>query len=615
VTSESSSPRALRLWPGVLLVTVQFALFVVVPIVSPQRGGIALLGGIGSGLLVVLWWLFFSRAPWLERLGALLLMVIAIVVNVRFVHTSIAAGLGYFLPIPFYCLTLVVWAAATRQVAAGARRAWLVAAVLLACVPANLARIEGATGDLLLQFAWRWTPTPEERLLAQGRLMPPSSVVAETPKPALAVPSPEKPSNSEPAGKTPSKKPSDGSGGKAATVATAASASHPAPAWPGFRGANRDAVIHHVSIRTDWATAPPVQMWKHAVGPGWSSFAVDGDLFYTQEQLGENEIVSCYRLSTGEPVWQHRDAVRFWEAAGGAGPRATPAVSNGRVYTLGATGIVNALDSATGAVVWTHNAASDTGAKLPVWGFSGSPLVVDDQVILAASGRLAAYDAPTGKLRWKAETGGGGYSSPQLVTLGGVAQILLVSSAGASSFSVADGKQLWAAPLPGARIVQPGVTAEGDILMTVGDEGGMGAEGVRRIAVTRGPDGWTVQERWISRGLKPKFNDFVIHKGHAYGFDGSILSCIDLADGTRKWKGGRYGAGQLVLLADEDLLLVLSEEGELALVKATPDEFTEVAKVPALEGKTWNHPALVGNVVLVRNDREMAAFRLALAGR
>src|SRR5205085_3172962 len=152
---------------------------------------------------------------------------------------------------------------------------------------------------------------------------------------------------------------------------------------------------------------------------------------------------------------------------------------------------------------------------------------------------------------------------------------------------------------------QPALTAAGEVLL--GSGSGLGdATGVRSIAVMRGPEGWNAQERWTSVGLKPYFNDFVVHKGHAFGFDGSFLACIDLADGKRKWKGGRYGNGQLVLLPDQDLLLVLSEDGELALVKATPDQFAEIARFQALQGKTWNHPVLVGDVLLVRNGEEMA---------
>src|SRR5204863_7808043 len=166
---------------------------------------------------------------------------------------------------------------------------------------------------------------------------------------------------------------------------------------------------------------------------------------------------------------------------------------------------------------------------------------------------------------------------------------------------------------PSVSIVQPGLAADGNILIAAGDA--MGGQGMRRIAATHGPAGWTLEERWTSRGLKPYFNDFVVHKGHAFGFDGIILACLDLEDGQRKWKGGRYGNGQLVLLPDQDLLLVLSEDGELALVGATPDRFKELARFPALEGKTWNHQVLVGNVLGVRSGEEMAAFRLALAGR
>jgi outer membrane protein assembly factor BamB len=240
--------------------------------------------------------------------------------------------------------------------------------------------------------------------------------------------------------------------------------------------------------------------------------------------------------------------------------------------------------------------------------------VVDDDVVVAASGRLAAYDAATGQPRWLGPAGGGGYSSPHLVTIDGVAQILLLRGARSTSVAPADGTLLWEHTWePGVSIVQPALAAQADVLVAAGDA--MGGVGMRRIAVARGHAGWSVEERWTSRGLKPYFNDFVVHEGHAFGFDGSILACIDLRDGQRKWKGGRYGHGQLLLLPDQDVLLVLSEEGELALVRAAPEQHTELARAPALQGKSWNHPALVGDVLLVRNGEEMAAFRLSLATR
>jgi outer membrane protein assembly factor BamB len=355
---------------------------------------------------------------------------------------------------------------------------------------------------------------------------------------------------------------------------------------------------------------PPVEMWRKPIGPGWSSFAVDGDLIYTQEQRGNDELVSCYRLSTGDVVWRHSDPVRFYESNGGAGPRATPSLHDGRVYTHGATGVVNALDARTGAVLWTRNAASDSSVEIPGWGVTSSPLVVHDLVVVAVSGRLVAYDAATGALRWLGPTGGSAYSSPHLIEMDGVPQILLPRGSRTISVSIADGTLLWehSTGTPGVSIVQPARMPDGDLLIAAGDA--MGGQGIRRVAVTRDNSAWSVAERWTSRGLKPYFNDFVVHKGHAYGFDGSILASIDLSDGTRKWKGGRYGSGQMMLLPEQDLLLIVSEEGELALVAASPDKFTELARIPAINGKTWNHPVLVGEVLLVRNGEEMAAFRL-----
>jgi outer membrane protein assembly factor BamB len=611
----------LRLWPGVALAIIVLVVRFAAPLVIADGMAIALLGSVAGAVAIIAWWLLFSRAPWGERIIALVVLAAGIAAARLVVHESVRGGMmGMMLPVmavPWAALALVAAVTATRRRPTGQRRAAMAVAILLVCGVWTMLRTDGITGQGSSQLAWRWTPTAEERLLAQAEPEPVASTgtaTAPSDTPAAPAVAPAAPAAEE--GPAPA---------DTATVETAA----PSPAspersrraaddegtvsWPGFRGAGRDSVVHGVRIATDWAASPPVELWRRQVGPGWSSFAVAGDVFYTQEQRGDDEVVTAYRLTTGEPVWRHRDAARFYESNGGAGPRGTPTVSRGRVYTFGATGILNALDAATGNVLWSRNAASDTNTRTPDWGFSSSPLVAGDLVIVAVDATLVAYDARSGQQRWVGPTHTGSYSSPHLVAIDGVEQVLLLGGSGVTSLDPATGTLLWEHAARGVVIVQPALTADGDVLVTVA--GGTGSAGVRRLALSRGGSGWTVEERWTSNGLKPYFNDFVVHKGHAYGFDGSILASVDLADGQRKWKGGRYGNGQLVLLADQDILLVLSEEGELALVSATTDQFRELARVPALEGKTWNHPVLVGDVLLVRNGEEMAAFRLARAGR
>ncbi len=584
--------KPLRLWPGVVAVVLTWLVRFGLPLVAPEALEYSVLAGFVGGLAVVVWWAFFSRAPIFDRWFAIVLMIVAMAATSRILHPSIATGMmGMMLPIyavPVLSLAFVAWAAAAQRLSDGPRRATMVATIVLSCGVFALLRTDGLSGDAASFFAWRWTPTAEDRLLVHASekpaIVPPAPVAAKVVEEPVAIPAAVKPATHPPA----------------PSIAVSGAD------WPGFRGPHRDGVARGVRIETNWSATPPVELWRRPIGPGWSSFAVDGDLLYTQEQRGNDEMVACYKLTTGAPVWQHRDAARFWESNGGAGPRATPTLSNGRVYACGATGIVNALDALDGTVVWSRNAASDAGKKIPEWAFASSPLVVDDQVIVAVSGKLTAYDLATGNPRWFGPDGGISYSSPVLLTIDGSAQILLLSDTGATSVALADGAPLWKYAWPGYPIVQPALTPEGDILLAVNEK-----SGTRRLSVAHGPAGWTVEERWTSTGLKPYFNDFVVHHGHAFGFDGSILSCIDLKDGTRNWKGGRYGHGQLLLLSDQDVLVVLSEEGELALVAATPDQFTEIARFPAIEGKTWNHPVLVGDVLLVRNGQEMAAFRLA----
>ena len=604
--TDSIARKPLRLWPGVVAVTLQWLGWLVVPVVVPQWAIYGFLGGLFLGLVIVAWWLFFSRALWSERLGAIALMVVAVAATSFLVHPSISNGMMgmmlFIYSIPVLCLALVAWALASRGLSSGRRHAAMAAAIVIACGTLTLIRTDGVSGEGDSDIEWRWTPTAEDRLLAQAGDEP----VAPAPVPPAAT-QPEK--SAEPIAPAPAKTPE-----KPPAVADPIPEKRTAE-WPGFRGPYRDGIVRGVRIETDWSRTPPVELWRKPIGPGWSSFAVDGDFIYTQEQRGDDEVVSCYRLTTGEPVWRHRDAIRFWESNAGAGPRGTPTVHNGRVYTMGATGVLNALDAGSGARFWSRNAAADTGKTVPDWGIASSPVATDDLVIVAVAGQLAAYDVRTGNPRWVGAAGGGGYSSPHFATIDGVPQVLLLRGARTISVAPADGTLLWehSSGQPAVSIVQPALAADGDVLIAGGDA--MGGMGMRRIAVKHGPGGWSVEERWTSRGLKPYFNDFVVHEGHAFGFDGSILASIDLENGERKWKGGRYGHGQMVVLPDQDLLLVLSEEGELALVAAVPDKFTEVARFKVIEGKTWNHPVLVGDVLLVRNGEEMAAFRLARAGR
>lgn len=604
--------KPLRLWPGVALVVFQGFAAYVVPWLFPETeiaglpiGMLGLFASIAAGLGVLIWWLFFSRARWSERLVGVAFIVIAVIATRAVAHPSIqGAGMGFLLyvgTVPTWSVALVIGATLMSRLTGARRLPALATMIVVLMTPWTLLRTAGVASDGS-EYHWRWTPTPEELLLAQGEVVP-----SAQPGPVVQ------------GSKGPEVQPEPASVAAEATVPSTQvegeALSEPVPGrvegrveWPGFRGPLRDGIVRGTRINTNWSSSPPVELWRRPIGPGWSSFAVQGDLIYTQEQRGDDELVTCYRMSTGESVWGHRDAVRFWESNGGAGPRATPTIHGGRIYAFGATGILNALDAATGAKVWSRQVADDTKRELPIWGFSSSPLIINDVVIVATAGTMAAYDRVTGAHRWTGPSYGGSYSSPHLLTFDGVEQVVLLGGPGAISLNPVDGAVLWMHEWEPGPIVQPAVTAAGDILINaIATTGGIG---IRRLGVTRANGAWSLDEKWTSNGLKPYFNDFVVHNEHGYGFDGAILSAIDLNDGTRKWKGGRFGNGQLILLADQDLLLVISEEGELALVSATPDKFTEIARFPALDGKTWNHPVVVGDTLLLRNGEEMVAFRL-----
>ncbi|MEX0715862.1 MAG: PQQ-binding-like beta-propeller repeat protein [Planctomycetaceae bacterium] len=395
--------------------------------------------------------------------------------------------------------------------------------------------------------------------------------------------------------------------------------------WAEYRGPNRDGIVRNLAIRTDWNENPPRALWRHPVGLGWSSFAVVGNRAWTQEQRGDQECIVCYELETGKELWLHANDARFASVMGGDGPRGTPTIHDSRLYALGATGILDCLDAATGELLWTTNILDDAGAKNLGWGMAGSPLVYDDFVVVnpgtdpdkGGTGQsVAAYDRLTGERRWSSGDEPASYSAPRLETLDGVRQVLVFDGTGLAGYDPADGEQLWRSnewrngPLVNA--VQPIVRDGRYVLMSSSYD-----LGSQLLDVRRENGEWPsepIEPMWKTPGrFRLKFNEGVYHDGHVYGMDEGILACIDYMTGEQKWKRGRYGFGQLVLV--DDKLVVLAEDGRVALVSARSDQFEELASFEALSAKCWNVPVVVRGLLLVRNAEEAACFEVGAAPR
>ena len=382
--------------------------------------------------------------------------------------------------------------------------------------------------------------------------------------------------------------------------------------WPEFLG-NRQANHPDRRIRTAWDERPPEEVWRREVGLGWGSFAVVGSVAITQEQRGDEECVCCYDLATGEPRWVYRVPARFASVLGGDGPRATPTIHDQVVYAIGGTGHLACLEVATGTPRWQVDTLADNDGSVAHHGVCGSPLIVDDLVIVMPTGRaeasLVAYDRETGERRWQAGRWKASYSSPMLAEIQGERQILAFTSEGLEAHAVDDGVLLWShlftndqSTVCAQPVLVPGTDRQ--ILLGLGY-----GRGSTLIEVAKGEDGvWQTDEVWISRDMKTKFTTAVIHDGHAYGLDDGILACIDLATGKRQWKKGRYQHGQVLLVGG--WLLVQAESGELVLVQPSPDGLEEVASLDALSSKTWNNPALAAEYLLLRNSTEAVCLRI-----
>jgi outer membrane protein assembly factor BamB len=468
----------------------------------------------------------------------------------------------------------------------------LAAAILLAL--ATL-RIERVSGDLVPEFAFRWQASRDTML--------PSAAAA-----ARAT---------SQAGST--------------WTATAGD-------FPRFLGPNGNASLPDVAIVSDWQTNPPRLVWRQPIGAGWSGFATFGKHAVTLEQRGDDEAITCYSLQTGELEWIVAVPTRHETVLGGVGPRSTPTIREGVVYATGATGWLHAIDGATGTVRWRKDVLADLGidravhAAAVAWGRAGSPLVTDSLVIVPAGGprqgvaaaadgtaatdpataafvSLAAYDRSTGERVWLAGTEQIAYASPQLFSVAGREFVLTVNEAHVAAYDTGTGEAVWQFPWPGhsnsdASCSQPHPLDGNRLFISKGY--GVGAA---VFAINHSDAGWLIEPVWQQANLlKTKFTNVAIHAGHAYGLSDGILECVRLTDGKRAWKRGRYGQGQVLLVGET--LLVQAESGEVVAVPATPERPTELGRLDAIEGQTWNNLCLAGNLLLVRNAEEAACYEL-----
>jgi len=573
-TATGPNQKTLRWWPAALLIVAMVLLRKLPGLFESPSLPVFILGFMGPaglGALIMLWWVVASRANWKEKLIGFFAVAIIGVVATALLHLSMQ-GMGsmiFQIPYGIAAFTIPLILLANQP---SIRLPIALVSSVIGFGYWNFLQSEGVSGEFVSDLSWRWEATAEENYLK-------SRAKKEAPN-SLSINEP------------------------AVTLASAA--------WPSFRGASRDGKLMGLSLSEDWIASPPKLIWKTQIGPGWSSFSVAGNRLFTQEQRGEKEAVVCLDAKTGQTVWEYEYLSRFWESVAGAGPRATPTIADEGLFSLGANGILTCLNASTGAKTWVRDIQVDSKRKPPMWGFSSSPLVTEGVVVVHAGsgtkedGVLLGYEASTGEPRWSTASGSHSYSSAQTANLEGVSGVLMETNSGLQFVNTKDGSTLWEFDSPSSnyRTLQPLVL--GNSILLANSLG----EGTKRLSVTRDGESWSIKEEWTSRDMKPDFNDFVEHQGSLYGFDGNIFACVDLATGKRQWKKGRYGNGQVLLLCDAGQMLITSEAGELVLLKADSSKMVELAKFQAIEGKTWNHSVVVGNLVFIRNAEQAACYEL-----
>ena len=560
--------KPVRLWPAWVIVVAQLIaleLTVTPSIQNTTRFLIMMIAPLCTAALFTVWLLFASRLWIKEKLGLLLALAVCPWISVKLSVDEPALQTTqwiYGVPLAAFLVTgaLSIW---TRS---ASRSLFAVLALSLGWGLFPLLRNEGFDGDYYPQFGSRWSRRHEDTLAPLSTSASPPSVVTSS------APSP----------------------------------------WPQFRGPEANGAILDSIADHDWASKAPVELWRIPIGLGWSSFTYNDERLYTQEQRGESEYISCYSSENGTLIWSHADESRFSEVVSGAGPRSTPTYDNGLIFALGGNGLLTCLNATDGNKVWQRNLVAELDAPVPMWGFSGSPLVHDDTVIIYVGARddhgLVAFDRQTGEIKWSFPSRGMNYTTAHAMKFNEETMIVFCDGQGVHALSPETGAVIWShrpEQWEGTPMVDPQQVSPDSLIMAVGD-------GIGTVRLQVGKDGsdWSVKPLWFSNKLRPSFNDTVSSGPFLYGFNRAIFTCIDAETGERKWQGGRFGFGQVLLLKNSAKLIIAAENGDLAVVDASPDRFEERRRIPVLNDKTWNHPIVVGDRLFMRNGKVAVCLRL-----
>jgi outer membrane protein assembly factor BamB len=380
--------------------------------------------------------------------------------------------------------------------------------------------------------------------------------------------------------------------------------------WPRWRGPHRDGVSRETGLLDAWPEGGPPALWRIPLGAGFSAVSVADGKAYTMYGTDTDERVVCVDAATGRILWEIRSGPLLNNEYGD-GPRATPTIEEGRVYTHGATGSLCCLEADTGKTIWRFDTLERFGAENLDFGLSASPVILGKTLVVVVGGQegksLVAVDKTNGKVLWTSLSDKGGYSTPLPIQVNGAPQLVVLTGQAIVGVAPADGRELWRHPwitTLDANVATP-ILHDRHLFVASGY-----GTGCALFELSAAGGAAKADKRWANKNMKNYFSTCVLLDGHLYGFNNTLLTCMEFSTGEVRWRQRGFNRGSV--LAADGKLIVLGERGTLALADASPEQYKEISRVEGiLEAKTWTVPTLAGGRLFLRNEKELLCLRLA----